>query len=128
VITDPIVVGIVAGLVLGKVLGIFGSTFLLARFTRAELDRDITWTDLLGVSLLAGIGFTVSLLIGELAFEGGAADDNVKAAVLTGSLIAALLASIVLIRRNKAYRRIAVKERVDSNRDGVPDVFQHRDG
>ncbi|MER7459590.1 Na+/H+ antiporter NhaA [Micromonospora sp. NPDC126480] len=129
VVTDPIVIGIVAGLVLGKVLGIFGSTFLLARFTRARLDEDITWTDLLGVALLAGIGFTVSLLIGELAFgTGTAADDNVKAAVLSGSVIAALLASAVLVRRNAAYRRIAAAERVDADQDGIPDVYQHRNG
>ncbi|MEU4773708.1 Na+/H+ antiporter NhaA [Micromonospora sp. NPDC023644] len=127
--TDPIVIGVVAGLVLGKAVGIFGSTFLLARFTRAQLDEDITWTDLLGVALLAGIGFTVSLLIGELAFgPGSAADDNVKAAVLTGSVIAALLATVVLVRRNAAYRRIAEAERVDADRDGVPDVYQRGEG
>ncbi|PZF91194.1 Na+/H+ antiporter NhaA [Micromonospora deserti] len=129
VVTDPIVIGIVAGLVIGKAVGIFGSTFLLARFTRAELDQDITWSDLLGVALLAGIGFTVSLLIGELAFgTGTAADGNVKAAVLSGSLISALLATVVLVRRNAAYRRIAQAEQVDANRDGVPDVYQHRKG
>ncbi|SCL45427.1 sodium/proton antiporter, NhaA family [Micromonospora citrea] len=129
IVTDPIVVGVVAGLVLGKAVGIFGSTFLLARFTRARLDEDITWTDLLGVALLAGIGFTVSLLIGELAFgAGSAADANVKAAVLAGSVISALLAAVVLVRRNAAYRRIAEAERVDADRDGVPDVYQRGDG
>ncbi|MEU7998216.1 Na+/H+ antiporter NhaA [Micromonospora sp. NPDC049060] len=129
IVTDPIVIGVVAGLVLGKVVGIFGSTFLLARFTRAQLDEDITWTDLLGVALLAGIGFTVSLLIGELAFgPDSAAAGNVKAAVLTGSVISALLATAVLVRRNAAYRRIAAAERVDADRDGVPDVYQRGQG
>ncbi|MBQ1074291.1 Na+/H+ antiporter NhaA [Micromonospora sp. C31] len=129
IVTDPIVIGVVAGLVLGKVIGIFGSTFLLARFTRAQLDEDITWTDLLGVALLAGIGFTVSLLIGELAFgTSSAADDNVKAAVLTGSVVSALLATVVLVRRNAAYRRIAEEERVDADQDGIPDVYQRRNG
>ncbi|MGN9778495.1 Na+/H+ antiporter NhaA [Micromonospora sp. H33] len=128
VITDPIVIGIVAGLVLGKAIGIFGSTFLLARFTRAELDEDITWSDLLGVAVLAGIGFTVSLLIGELAFgTGSAADANVKAAVLGGSVISALLATTVLVRRNAAYRRIAEAEQADADNDGIPDVYQRRD-
>ncbi|MGS2619809.1 Na+/H+ antiporter NhaA [Micromonospora sp. LZ34] len=125
VVTSPVVIGIVAGLVAGKAIGIFGSTYLLARFTRAELDEDITWTDLSGVALLAGVGFTVSLLIGELAFgPGSAAGDHVRTAVLTGSVVSALLASAVLVRRNAAYRRIAAKERVDADRDGVPDVFQ----
>ncbi|NJP35164.1 Na+/H+ antiporter NhaA [Micromonospora thermarum] len=128
VVTDPIVIGIVAGLVLGKAIGVFGSAFLLARFTRAQLDEDITWSDLLGVALLAGIGFTVSLLIGELAFGAGSpADDNVKAAVLSGSVISALLATTVLLRRNAAYRRIAEAERVDTDRDGIPDVYQRPD-
>ncbi|MFG1951794.1 Na+/H+ antiporter NhaA [Micromonospora sp. NPDC048830] len=127
VLTDPIVVGVVAGLVLGKAVGIFGSTYLLARFTRAELDEDIRWPDLLGVSLLAGIGFTVSLLIGELAFGAGSAvDDRVKVAVLTASLVAAALATAVLRRRNAAYRRIAERDAVDADGDGVPDVYQRR--
>ncbi|WFE43378.1 Na+/H+ antiporter NhaA [Verrucosispora sp. WMMD1129] len=129
VITDPIVLGIVLGLVVGKCVGILGSTFLLARFTRASLDEDISWSDLLGVSFLAGIGFTVSLLIGELAFgSDGGEGDNVKAAVLAGSLISALLATVVLRRRNKVYRAIALKEQVDQDRDGVPDVYQKPGG
>ncbi|MEV2239747.1 Na+/H+ antiporter NhaA [Micromonospora sp. NPDC049891] len=129
VVTDPIVLGVVLGLVVGKCVGIVGSTWLLARFTRASLDEDITWSDLLGVSFLAGIGFTVSLLIGELAFGSDAIEgDNVKAAVLAGSLISALLATVVLRQRNKVYRAIALKEQVDLNQDGVPDVYQKPGG
>ncbi|BCJ56665.1 Na+/H+ antiporter NhaA [Micromonospora endophytica] len=128
VATDPIVLGIVLGLVVGKCVGILGSTYLLARFTRARLDEDIAWSDLLGVSLLAGIGFTVSLLIGELAFGSAGEGGNVKAAVLTGSLISALLATLVLSRRNRAYRAIALKEQVDLDQDGVPDVYQKPGG
>ncbi|MDG4797298.1 Na+/H+ antiporter NhaA [Micromonospora sp. WMMD1082] len=125
VVTDPIVLGVVLGLVVGKCVGVLGSTFLLARFTRASLDEDISWSDLLGVSFLAGIGFTVSLLIGELAFgSDGVAGGNVKAAVLGGSLISALLATVVLRRRNRFHRAIALKEQVDLDRDGVPDVYQ----
>ncbi|MCW3842582.1 Na+/H+ antiporter NhaA [Micromonospora yasonensis] len=125
VLTDPVVLGVVAGLVLGKTVGVFGSTFLLARFTRAELDEEITWADLFGLALLAGIGFTVSLLVGELAFGAGSTEDErVKAAVLLGSLAAAALASAVLIRRNRVYRRISARESRDSDGDGVPDVYQ----
>ena len=95
------VIGIVGGLVLGKTIGIFGSTYLLARFTRAELDENITWSDLLGLAMLAGVGFTVSLLIGELAFgTGSVADEHVKIAVLIGSVTSAVLASVILLRRN----------------------------
>ncbi|MGC4813750.1 Na+/H+ antiporter NhaA [Micromonospora sp. DT228] len=124
-LTDPVVIAIVAGLVLGKSIGIFGSTYLLARFTRAELDEDITWSDLAGIALLAGVGFTVSLLIGDLAFgTGGTADDRVKVAVLLGSVVSAGLATMVLRRRNAAYRRVARRERLDADGDGVPDVYQ----
>jgi Na+:H+ antiporter, NhaA family len=105
-LTDPVAVGVVAGLVVGKPLGIVAATWLTARYTRATLDEGLTWTDIAGLAILAGIGFTVSLLIGELAFgTGSERDDQVKVAVLAGSLIAAALASIVLRVRNRAYRR-----------------------
>ena len=122
---DPIAIGIIAGLVLGKVIGILGATFLVARFSHAALDEDLTWVDVLGLALLAGIGFTVSLLIGELAFGAGSErDEHVKIAVLAGSLLAATLAAAVLRVRNRTYRRIEEAERVDSDRDGIPDVYQ----
>ncbi|KKJ94229.1 Na+/H+ antiporter NhaA [Micromonospora sp. HK10] len=124
-LTDPVVIGVAAGLVVGKTVGVFGSTYLLARFTRAELDEEITWSDLFGLAVLAGIGFTVSLLIGELAFGAGSVEnERVKAAVLIGSLVAAGLATAVLTRRNRAYRRISERESRDSDGDGVPDVYQ----
>jgi NhaA family Na+:H+ antiporter len=127
-VTDPIVLGIAGGLVLGKCLGIFGSTYLLARFTRAELNSDIRWVDLAGLSLLAGIGFTVSLLIGELAFGAGTPrDDQVKFAVLTASVTAAVLAAAVLIPRNAVYRRLSAAELHDADGDGIPDVYQRGD-
>ncbi len=103
----PVTDGVIAGLVIGKPLGVFVTAFLLAKFTHASLDDDLAWRDVLGVSLLAGIGFTVSLLIGELAFgHGTAAGDDVKIGVLVGSVIAGVLASVVLLSRNAAYRRI----------------------
>ena len=121
---EPIVLGVACGLLVGKTVGIFGSTYLLSRFTRAELDSGISWLDLFGVALLGGIGFTVSLLIGELAFGSGTeADDWVKAAVLGGSLSSALLAALVLTMRNRAYRRLSEIEVRDEDGDGVPDVY-----
>ena len=80
------------------------------------------------MSMLAGIGFTVSLLIGELAFgTGSAADDHVKVGVLVGSLLAALLATVVLRARNRVYRRLCEIEERDDDRDGIPDVYQQGD-
>ena len=74
------------------------TAFLLAKFTHAALDDDLAWRDVLGVSLLAGIGFTVSLLIGELAFGYGTpAADDVKIGVLVGSVIAGVLASLRVV-------------------------------
>jgi NhaA family Na+:H+ antiporter len=124
-LSDRAALGVVLGLVVGKPLGIMAATFLVARFTRATLDDGLTWTDVLGLAVLAGIGFTVSLLIGELAFGSGSArDDHVKIAVLTGSLLAALLAAVVLRLRNRVYRRLQEAETADRDHDGIPDVYQ----
>ncbi len=113
------------GLVFGKVVGIFSATFFAARFTRADLDEHLSWIDVLGLALLAGIGFTVSRLIGELAFGAGSLrDDHVKVGVLAGSLLAAVLATAVLTTRNRTYRRLHEAETVDSDLDGIPDVYR----
>ena len=126
-LAHPVTLGVIAGLVFGKPLGVLGTSFLLAKFTRANLDDDLAWRDLFGVSLLAGIGFTVSLLIGELAFGYGTpAGDDVKIGVLVGSVVAGLLASAVLLTRNKAYRRIYEIETTDADHDGVPDIYGSR--
>ncbi|WP_328303463.1 Na+/H+ antiporter NhaA [Actinomycetospora sp. NBC_00405] len=123
--SDAITIGIIAGLVAGKVVGIMGATWLVQRLTRARLADELDWSDVLGLSLLAGIGFTVSLLIGELAFgTGSGADDHVKIGVLTASLLAAVLATVVLRYRNGVHRRIHERERVDADHDDVPDVYE----
>ena len=122
--SEPITLGIIAGLFFGKTIGVFGSTWLVARFTRADLDDDLEWLDVLGLSMLAGVGFTVSLLIGELAYGvGSATDEYVKVGVLMGSLISALCATIVLRIRNKKYRLICQREAIDNDQDGIPDVY-----
>jgi len=123
----PVTDGVIAGLVIGKPAGVFVTAFLLAKFTHAALDDDLAWRDVLGVSLLAGIGFTVSLLIGELAFGYGTpAADDVKIGVLVGSVVAGVLASLVLFSRNAAYRRIHLIETADADHDGVPDFYESR--
>jgi len=127
-LADPVAMGVVAGLVVGKVVGIFGITYLLSRFTHANLDENLRWLDVLGVSMLAGIGFTVSLLIGDLAFGSGSErEDYVKVGILTGSVLASLFAGVILRLRNRAYRRIHAIETADADADDIPDVYQDRD-
>jgi Na+:H+ antiporter, NhaA family len=124
-LTDAVTLGIVAGLVAGKAIGVFGGTWLVQRFTRARLADGLAWADVAGLSVLAGIGFTVSLLIGELAFGSGTeSEDHVKIGVLLGSLLAALIATAVLRVRNAHYRRLCAEEEADADLDGVPDVYQ----
>lgn len=107
-LVDPVALGVIAGLIVGKLIGVFGTTLALAGLTRAELDESLAWADVGGLALLTGIGFTVSLLVGELAFgPGSERDDHVKIAVLVGSLLAAALAAAVLRLRNRAHRGIA---------------------
>ncbi|HEY8582525.1 MAG TPA: Na+/H+ antiporter NhaA, partial [Capillimicrobium sp.] len=110
-LSDPVALGVVAGLVLGKVLGIVGAAAAVSRFTRAQLDAALSWLDVVGLGLLAGVGFTVSLLIGELAFaEDHTRAEHVKLGVLVGSILAAVAATVVLRARDRVYRRIEEDE------------------
>lgn len=125
-LSDPIAIGIIAGLVVGKPIGILAATFLTSKIMRQPLQKGLTWPDVVGVSILGGIGFTVSLLIGELAFGGSSeADDHVKVAVLAGSVAAAVLAGVLLRIRNRHYRALWEEENRDQDHDGIPDVYEH---
>jgi Na+:H+ antiporter, NhaA family len=126
-LADPVALGIIVALVLGKPIGIMGTTWLLTKTSRAELDKSFKWIDVFGVSLLAGIGFTVSLLVAELSFgQGSLHDDHAKVGILAASLVAALLATVVLRTRNRQYRAAEAAEKVDADQDGIPDVYQER--
>jgi NhaA family Na+:H+ antiporter len=104
--TDPIVLGIILALVVGKPLGITVATWAITRIRRIDLDPTLRWLDIFGVGVLAGIGFTVSLLVAELSFDPGSeAHGHAKVAVLTASVIAALTASVLLGIRNRRYGR-----------------------
>ncbi|MBD9701147.1 Na+/H+ antiporter NhaA [Streptomyces caniscabiei] len=132
VFTRPEPLGVVLGLVVGKTVGIFAGTYLAARFTRARLNPDLAWADVFALAVLAGIGFTVALLIGELAFTDPADVEHIKAAVLLGSLLAAAVAALLIKRRNGIYRRLWEAETRDEDADGIPDIYQRtasgRDG
>ncbi len=123
-LSEPITLGIIVGLLAGKTIGVFGATWLMATFTGAQLDEDLDWPDVLGVAMLAGVGFTVSLLIGELAYGAGSLnDEHAKIGVLVGSFLASVCAAILLRARNRRYRVIHEREKLDLNQDGIPDVY-----
>lgn len=122
---DPVAIGIILALVLGKPIGILLTTWTITRVRGIRLDPALKWIDLFGVGLLAGIGFTVSLLVTELSFSAeDAHHDYAKIAIFVASLLAALLASVVLVARNRQYRRIELAAAEDADEDGIPDVYQ----
>jgi NhaA family Na+:H+ antiporter len=105
-LTTPVALGIVIGLVVGKPIGILGTSWLVARFTRASLSSSLSWLDIAAVGLLGGIGFTVALLIADLSFLGDTLDAS-KIAVLVASVVSALLAGIALTVRGRRYAALA---------------------
>lgn len=124
-LATPIAIGVMAGLVVGKPIGVVGTAWVVARFTRAALPESIMWRDVGAIGVLAGIGFTVALLIAELGFAGIPAQlDSAKIAILVASVIAAALASVILLARNRAYAAITRLEEADEDGDGIPDVYQ----
>ncbi|MER8971241.1 MULTISPECIES: Na+/H+ antiporter NhaA [unclassified Mesorhizobium] len=97
-LAEPLTLGVAAGLVAGKLVGVFGSSALAIRLGFADLPVNAGWLHMVGISLLCGIGFTMSLFIGLLAFASDAAlQDAVKVGILAGSFIAALLGAAVLL-------------------------------
>jgi NhaA family Na+:H+ antiporter len=102
--SSPVSVGVMLGLVIGKPIGILGFAWLAAKFTRAELSSSLFWGDVLAVGILAGVGFTVSLLITKLAFVGDSELDALaRLAVLMASVIAAVLAIVALQIRKRMH-------------------------
>lgn len=114
-LAQPVAVAIMVALVIGKVIGVLGMTALVTSLTRLRLPDAVGMRDLLPIGFLAGIGFTVSLLIADLSFSDSIHSDGATFAVLTASLIAANLAALSL-RWDSHKARSA-----DMNKDGIPD-------
>ena len=91
-----ITTGVIAGLVVGKPLGILLLSWLTVKSGRGELPAGVTWGQVAGVGLLAGVGFTMALFIGDLAFTDPAATDRAKVGILVASALAGLAGFVVL--------------------------------
>jgi Na+:H+ antiporter, NhaA family len=96
VLENHIALGVIFGLVLGKPIGILGFSWLAEIFNIAYRPKDISWTAMTALSLLCGIGFTMSLFLGTLAFDDYHLYNTVKVGVFLGSIIAGISGSIVL--------------------------------
>lgn len=124
ILSSTAALGVLFGLVLGKPIGIMGAVYLLTKFTKARLDDTIKWIDLLGVSALAGIGFTVAMLVAELSFPGNIElMEACKAAIMIASVTAAVVGALILAPRNKRYKQIAAVQMADDDCDGVPNMY-----
>nr|WP_313796739.1 Na+/H+ antiporter NhaA [Falsirhodobacter algicola] len=102
----PLTMGVAAGLFLGKLIGVFGAVLLMVRTRIVDLPAQASWMQVLGVSLLCGIGFTMSLFIGLLAFADPAMQDQVKIGIIMGSLVSGVAGFAILrfARREAPYR------------------------
>jgi NhaA family Na+:H+ antiporter len=107
-VAEPVVWGVLLGLVVGKPVGVIGTTALLTRFTRLRPPGGLRARDLWGVGLLAGVGFTVSLLVASLAFDDARLRDDATLAVFAGSLLSALGAALLLRRGRRGAGTPAV--------------------
>jgi NhaA family Na+:H+ antiporter len=102
---DPLTLGVAAGLVVGKLIGVFGSAAIVIRLGFADLPTGANWLQLFGTALLCGIGFTMSLFIGLLAFAGDPSlQEEVKLGILCGSGLAAILGTLVLLSASRTTR------------------------
>jgi NhaA family Na+:H+ antiporter len=102
VFTTALPLAVMIGLVCGKVIGIFGASVLAVKFKIADKPTGVGWRDIGALALLGGVGFTVSLLIADLALD-GEASEQAKTAVLIASAIASLGAAALLLRRSRAH-------------------------
>ena len=101
ILMDSLVLGIVLGLFLGKQLGVFVFAFIAIKMKICNLPKGSNWLELYGVAAITGIGFTMSLFIGNLAFDNAQVLDKVKVAVLIGSVASFLFGSLILVSMRK---------------------------
>ncbi|MBX4910244.1 MULTISPECIES: Na+/H+ antiporter NhaA [Rhizobium] len=100
-LTEPLTLGVAAGLLLGKLAGVLSTVFLLVKLGLADLPAKASWGQMIGVAALCGIGFTMSLFIGLLAFNDPTVQDHVKMGILLGSLLSGLVGAAMLATFNR---------------------------
>jgi len=98
---EPVALGIILGLFFGKQLGVFAACWLAVRSGIAQLPAGSDWRSLHGVAIITGIGFTMSLFVGALAFPGGEHDTEVRLGVLAGSALSAIVGCVWLMTGKK---------------------------
>ncbi|MGK0239485.1 MAG: NhaA family Na+:H+ antiporter [Candidatus Pelagisphaera sp.] len=101
---EPVPLGIALGLFIGKQTGVFAGSWIAVKCGLAELPSQVNWRQIYGLSALCGIGFTMSLFVGSLAFEGSGGPDykvDDRIGILAGSFLSALLGVIILLIPNK---------------------------
>ncbi|NLS07910.1 Na+/H+ antiporter NhaA [Rhizobium sp. P32RR-XVIII] len=93
---EPLTMGVATGLMLGKLVGVLGTVALLVKLEIADLPASASWGQMTGTAFLCGIGFTMSLFIGLLAFDNPEVQDHVKIGILMGSIVSGILGAIFL--------------------------------
>ncbi len=115
--SSPVTLGILFGYVLGKPIGILGSTWLATRVSRGRLRPPVGWASVAGAGTIAGIGFTVSILIADLAFHGTELAEA-KVGVLSAALLAATLTWLLVVVTRRLPRRLRIRMLL-----GTPDLI-----
>jgi NhaA family Na+:H+ antiporter len=101
-LVSPISIGVICGLVLGKPIGIVAFSWLATRFRFAVLPARVGWRQIVGVGMLGGIGFTMSLFIANLAFGASSALETAKVGILVASFVSGVAGALILLRKARA--------------------------
>ena len=96
VVSDPVVMGVAVGLVVGKTVGVFGASFIAVKLGLGRLPAGTTWSHVLGLAMVAGVGFTVALFVASLSFTDPDLTDSAKIGILGGSAVAGIVGYLFL--------------------------------
>ena len=118
-VSSRVTLGVIVGLVVGKIVGVTGGAGLAVRFRVAALPEELSWVAVVGVGALAGIGFTVSLFIANLAFNQPDLESQAKIGIFAASLFAAVLGTVLLRRSGTNEESNDGDTRVATNRSGT---------